>query len=839
MRRRTLFALLLAGTTALYPSAAFAMPAVLAAFVLPFLVSSPVFFLGPAAISAIAMGIGYAAAAAGLFALQTAFKPDVPKAPKPEDGKYNLRQPVSSLTYCLGRNKKGGDYVFLEEMEGTAYHITVLAGHSIQGFAEHWLHDEHVLLDAEGYVIGEQFAPNTPPPPSFVRILTRLGLNAETAYADVVATFPTVWTANHRGDGLASVRMSADTVSAEDYQKVYPQQMPLHTAVLDGNNKIYDPRTSTYVYTTNLALFRLWHLTHPVGGKLSLDDMYLPEWTVAADVCDEDVTNRTGGVENRYHGGLWFRAENDPVQVGMLMDQAGELVVYERSDGKVGVHPGKYVAPDIRLTDRDIIAVSFDANRRRSSNVLAVRGRYTSPKEGFVTVDAAIYGNPYIGESTERTRTLENQAVQSHNHMARLQKITYTRANAPRVSVLAHYAGAKDVPYRRFVRVHMPPRMDEAVIELTGRPKLSLRNLTVEFSGIVVPSSLYDFDATTEEGAPGSSVTPVVHTGIPLPVNFAVAIQREAISGGATAAYALATWNYVSDALTYEFEWQPSAGGDRLTARSSGGETSKRSGYLADGVQYNFRFRTWSSDTPSAWTAPIVLTAVANATAPAALTGISATGGMGSVAVAFTTPASNAPKTIKRYRTPSGVTLDRVAHLIETIEAQPGTAYARTDGDATRINLFGNPNFDTDTVWVLQPGWSITGGKAVKTPGTGTAIRQIGLSLGVAGDVLRYRVTISNHTVGATLVRLYGGTTVSGITLNSNATYYSTITGVAGNTEAGFETDGAFDGSLDDTVLFIQTASCLPQGAYDDYIEPLNSSGVAGPLVGPLPVNVI
>ncbi len=230
-------------------------------------------------------------------------------------------------------------------------------------------------------------------------------------------------------------------------------------------------------------------------------DMYLPEWANAADVSGQFVTNRDGDMEHRYHGGFWFRSDNSPIDVGRIMDQAAELVVYERADGLVGVHAGEYVEPDIRLTRDSIISLQYDANTRDTTNVLAVRGRFTNTALNYATSDAAIWGNPYIGEDTERSKTLNNQAVQSHNHVQRLQKITAIRANAPRVSILAHYEAAKNVPYRRFVKVHVPPKMTEAIVEITSSPKLSLRNLTIEFSGIVVPDSLYDFDAETEEGA--------------------------------------------------------------------------------------------------------------------------------------------------------------------------------------------------------------------------------------------------------------------------------------------------------------------------------------------------
>lgn len=524
--------------------------------------------------------------------------------PKPEDGKYNLKQTVPPLTYVLGEVKKAGDYALLEEKNGIAYHILVHAAHSIKGFKEHWLHDEQVTLNGSGTVVSPgHFA-------SKVSLFTRLGADASTAYSQVTSAFPSIWTSDHRGDGLASVLMMARSTSAEDFQKVYPSGMPNHTAVVEGNDRIYDPRTESSGYTKNLALHRLWHLTHPVGGKLSLEDMYLPDWESNADVCDEDVTNRQGGTEKRYHGGLWFRADSDPVQVGRLMDEAAQQVIYERADGLIGVHAGEFVTPDVRLTAVDIKTLGYDANRRKSSTVLAVRGRYTDPAKKFNTADAAIYGDPYPTED-ERTKTVENQAVQSHNHMARLQKPAFIRANAPRVQIVAHYEAAREVPYRRYIRVHYPPRLNEAVVEIIGRPKLSLVNLTYSFEGIVIPSTIYEFNATTEEGAPGSNVEIIPPGDVPVPENFDVLIQ-ESVTGGSTAAYALGSWDLIDETFEVELQWEPTGGGSPQSARSVAGATEVRSAYLSDGVEYRFRARNWSVDTPSDWTEWVVRTATAD-----------------------------------------------------------------------------------------------------------------------------------------------------------------------------------------------------------------------------------
>ncbi|MBX4992293.1 hypothetical protein ABID08_000724 [Rhizobium binae] len=579
----------------------------------------------------------YGGLAAGLGFVSRALMPK-PSVPKPEDGTYNLKQSVPSLPIVLGRVKKAGDYVFLEEKNGVAYHIIVHAGHRIQGYVKHYLHDEEVTIDGSGTVVSP--AHFNDDGNAYIHIESRIGQSGETAYSSVVGAFPTIWSNNHRGDGLASVEMHCFTAPSKDYLKIYPNQMPEHSAVIDGM-PLYDPRTGTTAFTNNLAIMRLWHLTSPYGGKLSLSDMYLPDWINAANVCGQNVTNRSGGTENRYDGGMWFRANSDPIEVGRTLDQAAELVVYERADGLIGVHAGEYVEPTITLTRNEIFSFGLNANVDPATTVLAVRGRFTDPSDLYNTNDAAIYGNPYIGEDTERTLTVDNVAVQSHNHIQRLQKLAYIRRNGARVSITAHYDPDNDVAYHRFIRVQYSPKLSDAVIEITSKVTISLRDMTVTFSGIVVPSGLYDFNAATEEGEPGSSIVIIPPSSAPVPVNFDVVIQTEIVSGGSSAAYALATWDFASASLTYELEWEKVTGSTGpQSVISTAGETQVRSSYLADGTQYKFRLRTWAGGASSSWTAYEIRTATADSTPPGVVTGASATGGAGQATFNWTAPNS-------------------------------------------------------------------------------------------------------------------------------------------------------------------------------------------------------
>lgn len=789
--------------------------------------------LGTTTFAANLLYLGTYAAVIGGAAFLTLQKPSVPKA---EDGTYSLKQNVPSLTFVLGWAKKGGDYVFLEEASGDAYHIVVQASHEIQGYIQHYLHDEKVTLDVNGKVVTPTHFGQLP------IIKERLGLNAETAYAEVIAAFPTVWTADHRGDGLASILMIAGGPSQKSYLKRYPNGMPELSSVIAGA-KLYDPRTEVTAFSRNLSLMRLWHLTHPVGGKLTMDDMYLPEWSNAANVSDVMRANRDGVLEPTYHGGFWFRANNDPVEVGRIMDQAAEMVVYERPDGLVGVHAGEYVEPDITLTANDLVSVTLDANSRDASNVLAVRGRYTRLDLDYNVSDAAIYGDPYVdGDDTERTKTIENQAIQSHNHVQRLQKLAFIRANAARVTVVAHYEPAEDVPYRRFVRVDYPPKLDNVVLEIVETPKLSLRNLTIEFTGIVVPADLYAFDAATEEGEPGNDVVPLESGGVPTPTGFDVTILADG-PDGVKFPYGKAVWTHVSDKLMYELEWQPTDLSDApRSVMSEEGEDQVRSGYLADGKQYRFRLRAWGGGSYSDWTSYVTKTAVGDPVAPLALESFTQTAAaphLGNAVFSLKTKNDPRARSVDIYRVATGTAFNPVGltPVISQIVVASTTYPNLTDGDTTRTNLLTNGDFAVDANWLKGTGWTIGSGVASRSLAASSNLTQ---TMTISAVTYRTGTNVVSISGGSVRPRLTGGTAVSPAGTYTTTGYkLDKVTGNGTNTGYSINSDASFVGSVDDLVLFQETGTCAPQGVWDYYAVPRNGSGVAGPTSGPLTVTII
>lgn len=533
--------------------------------------------------------------------------------PPPPNGVFNERQSVPPRRAGFGRCRTGGDYMTLEEKAGVAYHQLAHCSHRIKGFVQHWLHDELITLDEHGVITAPtHFAGK-------VKIETRLGDNAEVAWQALVTALPAYWTVDHRGDGISQVRMAVTSVDIQSQATVFPQGMPQHTS-LDDLAFLYDPRNATHdmndeltwEFSRNLALGLMFFVTHPSGYKRSLDELIMEDWIAAANNCDEIVLDRDGIEQNRYWGGLTWKhrsSGDDPVSIGRKIAEAGDMVLYTNGDGKIGVHPGKMVLPTIRLTEDDITELRYDANKAESTTVLAVRGRFIDPRNNWLTSDSAIFGDPYAAgdDNTQRTTTVDNEAVQNHNHIQRLQKLKFIRANAPRISIRVMYSDrVADLMFHRFVRVHVPSRgLDEAIIEIVNGAKLdlSVNNFSIQVDGILVSENLYDFDAATEEGIPGGVVGPIEATGVPVPTGFTIQFKSESLASGATFAYIVGTWTHFDDTFTHEMQYQPQTGTQAPRSVSSNPtEDTVRTPSLEAGVKFKVRLRAWSAGAPSPWT---------------------------------------------------------------------------------------------------------------------------------------------------------------------------------------------------------------------------------------------
>ena len=325
----------------------------------------------------------YVVTAASTAALQT-FSPK-PKLPSFSDFSSQsqnrtqmIKQPTVARRMIYGETRVSGVLGFAESTEDDKYlHLVILmASHEVNSIGQIYINDTAITLDGSGNCTAPtQYA-------NLIRINKHLGSPTQVADTDLIAESNGKWTADHKLSGIAYVyaRLEFDA-------DAFPNGLPNISAIVQGK-KLYDPRTSTTVYSTNPALAIRDYLTDTIYGfGASTSEIDDTSFTTAANICEESVTLSGGGTENRYTINGTFESSGSPKQIlENLLTAMGGSVIF--SNGKFRTKAAKYVAPTVTLDEGDLRgSISLQSRRSRRDNYNAVKGIFTSPDNNYIAAD--------------------------------------------------------------------------------------------------------------------------------------------------------------------------------------------------------------------------------------------------------------------------------------------------------------------------------------------------------------------------------------------------------------------------------------------------------------------
>lgn len=207
---------------------------------------------------------------------------------------------------------------------------------------------------------------------------------------------------------------------------------------------------------------------------------------------------------------------------------------------------------------------------------------------------------------------------------------------------------------------------------------------------------------------------------------------------------------------------------------------------------------------------------------------------LGGAFIQVATGSDQAIAKLQVYRSTSAV-LDRDTDAVGApYVVDPLQSYSLALGDTTRTNLLANTDFGD---WTVDAGWEIADGIATHTPGT---VDEIAKAITAeTGKWYRVGITVAGRTAGHVTPRFTGGSTRVGSAITTDGDHSDRIQAVTGNDHFGFLSNTDFDGSIDDVVLYLETAACLAQGIHYVWIEPQNADGVPGPVSGPFTLTII
>lgn len=310
-----------------------------------------------------------------------------------------------------GETRVGGTYAFIEATDNDQYlHLViVVAAHELEQFTTVYFNDEALTLSGNNVTSPSKYD-------GLVSIYPVTVGNAGNIPAPLLAL--SNWTSDHTltDQGYLYARLEFDPDAFE-------QGLPNISAKVKGR-KIYDPRTTTTVWSENPALVIRDYLTDTVYGlgatAAEIDDA---SFIAAANVCEESVTLTGGGTQDRYTFNGVVDTQNTPrSNLEQMLTALNGSLYY--SNGQWSLRAGAYVTPTVTLDENDLasgLTVTTAISARDSFN--AIKGQFVSPASDYQATDyPAITSTTFETEDNGERRYL-NLDLPFTDNAARAQRI--------------------------------------------------------------------------------------------------------------------------------------------------------------------------------------------------------------------------------------------------------------------------------------------------------------------------------------------------------------------------------------------------------------------------------
>ena len=286
---------------------------------------------------------------------------------------FNVRDPASTRKIIYGKCRIGGTVVFINtsDTDNNYLHLVIaVAGHEIEGYEEVYF-DEEKVWESGSYL-------NDWDDHCLLKFKDGTQTTADTDLVNAATGF----TSAHILEGTAYVYARLDY----DRDK-FTSGIPNISFVVKGK-KVYDPRTSTTVWSDNPALILNDYLLDTKYGlgesSSNIDQTAL---TAAANVCDETITLLSGTQKNYTCDGILDTGTTIKANVENILSSMIGTMHY--TNGKFYIMPFDNRTPETdKITDDILVSpISVTTKRSRASLYNTVKGRFVSEEMNYIVAD--------------------------------------------------------------------------------------------------------------------------------------------------------------------------------------------------------------------------------------------------------------------------------------------------------------------------------------------------------------------------------------------------------------------------------------------------------------------
>ena len=364
------------------------MPQVLIAKALAYVFAGTAFAAGGFAVGgfSLAAAIQFVAITAASMAASKLLAPKMPSFADSSlaERSQMVRSPIASRQIIYGRSKVSGVVVYLSTTgsKNEYLHIVVaMAGHEVEEIGDVYFGEDLALTGSGSSANQGRFTGKA-------EIYKQLGGSAQVAQPQLVAATAGLtdgkWTSAHRLRGIAYIYVQL-TWDAE----VFANGIPNISAIVKGK-KVYDPRTTTTVWSANPALCLRDYITSDLGMAMTSAEIDDTAVTAAANICEEQVQVlplSPTAYENRYEcNGVLSTSETPDANIGKLLSAMGGLIAY--SGGKIVPYAAGYRIPTVTLNEKHFAGgISVQTRTSARDRVNAVKGVHVSEKNNWQVSD--------------------------------------------------------------------------------------------------------------------------------------------------------------------------------------------------------------------------------------------------------------------------------------------------------------------------------------------------------------------------------------------------------------------------------------------------------------------
>ena len=520
--------------------------------------------------------IGLNAAIAGAVARKAEVDlEDLRRAQQPRPSLI-VQQASPEAEIIYGRCRVRRSSVIFAENEGDAVWLVIpLACHEIEELVALYDGDTPMWSSADG--VEEGFAKR-------LDVYWRGGTDDQVAIPELIEGCDSL-DADFRGRGIAYVALKL-----KNFAKRWENTPPRLWAEVKGA-KVYDPRTGTRAFSSNLALIKSDYMQRSRGGP-GLTNIQAAALGASADLCDEWVADQGSYADSG--AAVWASEMHDGVRchrryefngaistASRPMDVLNDLsrydmgsVVYAR--GEYLIRSGAYRTPVASYTSADLLGAPQVTHRRKlESRIDGVRGSFSDPSANYNPTDfeeVELDGDPPAGEAPN----YHDVALSGEIHPERAQRLAVLSARSVQRSMeitvtmplgaIVHESG--DVVDLELPEVSIDGTFEVVEVVLA----LDESGPHVRLSLLETSASVWDWDAATVSARPvaPSNAFGVGATVAP-PSSLAVENASWTATDGTTVGALRASWSASADPFVSDYRVTWSRSGESLGSALTGG----------------------------------------------------------------------------------------------------------------------------------------------------------------------------------------------------------------------------------------------------------------------------